>query len=991
MKIIEVSKDVSIESYLEKFNYIDMDVLKYDHLNYDEFKVDNVFEPEDIGCVVFVDMFDMNYLKYVTVKRLLGIVDHQILWINTKEQIQELDDLGFNEVDRVIVSIGNEQSFDLAFMKCYHFYMIEKLNVTEQQTIRKTMKSMLGFLGEGILILDANEKIIFCNQRAEEISGHSYIESMYKPIWEVFPFVDNTTREPINDVFKELTAEKPSIGLPYNTVLVDDEDNPRFMSANISYLYKSLLKGYFVIVRDITKIKKTENDFRRISKAVEYSPTSVVITEKTGGIVYVNPYFEELTGYSFDEIEGQNPNILKSGYTSDGEYKELWETISKGNVWKGKFKNLKKNGDYYWERVFIGPIYNDHSEIIQYVAVKQEITNEINLTKQMENERNLFYLLIESAPIGLVLYNKQDGFIKVNQRANKIFENMGSDINQPMIFKSSKSETSIIEVLEDVLHSQESISNLELEFIDDSKAKHWLRIGAVPLVFKGGGHTLLALDDITATKTLERHLEVARDEAKEADKAKSNFLANMSHEIRTPINGIIGMTEITLSNSNLDKEDEANLRMVQYSSRNLLKIINDILDLSKLEAGKIDVETISFDIDRLLFNTKKSFEGKANAKELDFDIVKVGKLDELLLGDPFRLQQILTNLINNAIKFTSEGEVKVTVEISEDIRSEATASILKFSVKDTGIGISKKDQKSLFKRFNQVDNTITRKYGGTGLGLAITMSLIKLLGGTIDVESDKNIGSTFIVELPFIHAGTEVNLLVTDPVEMPSKEKGLDILVVEDDRINQKITTSFLQEYGQIIDLAVDGQQAIEFAKRKTYDVIFMDIQLPIKDGVTAMDEIRDIYEENELYTPIIAVTANALKGDREKYLYRGFDYYISKPFAKETLAIGMSKTLTRHYLRTKKKYYEQSLPELYQMLIDLQNKARIFYNEEKYKSSLSSLAKMREIAKALSIGGLAKVIMKLQFDLRKDKYDTFDDKYTEIVDMLRLVKMEDW
>ena len=398
-----------------------------------------------------------------------------------------------------------------------------------------------------------------------------------------------------------------------------------------------------------------------------------------------------------------------------------------------------------------------------------------------------------------------------------------------------------------------------------------------------------------AYRLLEKKFKAASEKAEklEHDKKMTElFLASMSHEIRTPLNGIIGLTEV-LDGTELNAEQKEFVALIRDSSDNLRVIVNDILEISKLNSGKMELECIPFDVVRKIHASVELFRPRFDEKHIVQTLTIDPQIPSEVKGDPTRLSQVITNLVSNAIKFTEPGgSIDVSAKFVENKEGRI---ILKIAVKDSGIGLSKEQQTKIFDAYAQASASTTRKAGGTGLGLTISQKIVRSMGGELAVESEEGKGATFYFtvalkesekpvapEIPAEeHVSVEPEVVEAETVEEPpeAEAKPLEILVAEDNPINQKLIRIVLEKFGLNVSLANNGEEALEARKANRYDMIFMDVQMPVMGGVEATHKILEYEKENNLaHVPIIALTANALAGDREKYMSEGMDDYATKP-----------------------------------------------------------------------------------------------------------------
>jgi signal transduction histidine kinase/DNA-binding response OmpR family regulator len=441
---------------------------------------------------------------------------------------------------------------------------------------------------------------------------------------------------------------------------------------------------------------------------------------------------------------------------------------------------------------------------------------------------------------------------------------------------------SILQVIQKIITIRQSLlSNITGSL--DKSGKDAQRFGTLLIVLvlvTGAALFWYIINIIRNQYQLIDQLHISEKKEREAARVKENFLANMSHEIRTPMNAIIGFTHL-LERRPLDTESKEYVGIIQRSGENLLSVINDILDLSKIEAGMMRIETVVFHVEELFQSVESLFSEKAAGKNIMLLSDIAEDVPQVMEGDAKHLTQILVNLVGNAIKFTDKGAVMISVS-NAGVSEEGVK--LGITVSDTGIGIPEDKLTAIFNRFQQAEDSVTRNYGGSGLGLAIVKDLVTLMHGHIEVESEEGKGTSFHLQVPFKLSGETPSALtrISQPGETAYDTfHHVHILVVEDNQVNQSLLQQLFKQWQLSFDLAQNGKEAITLLRARKYDLILMDIQMPVMDGYTATTEIRKVLKLN---TPIIAMTAHALSGEREKCLGLGMDEYISKPVREENL-----------------------------------------------------------------------------------------------------------
>ncbi len=613
----------------------------------------------------------------------------------------------------------------------------------------------------------------------------------------------------------------------------------------------------------------------------EETKSASLFTDASGNITWVNNRFRLITGFTSCDSIGKTPIELLSGPLSDKQrLQQIGELFKSGNEFETEMVHYCKNGSYFIGRAKGQPVKDEHNKIIRYFVELEDITDEKNKEYFLKRNENKYRDILANMSMGLAEVNLKGEI----QYVNKSFCTMSGYDEKELLGRDAAS----ILVHELKRELQEAVMERRKRGISDSyeiqvknksgEMRCWL-VSSAPLYNDSGepiGSTSVHLD-ITAQKQLEQQMREARSEAERSSKAKEMFLANMSHEIRTPMNAIMGMGK-QLQKTDLTTQQDLYLNAITTSADNLLVIINDILDFSKIEAGKINIETIGFDMRNLVQHALHVVKYKADEKGIGLSVCLDKHLEQVLLGDPYRITQVLINLLSNAVKFTEKGKVTIVLSLVAD---QPYCQKIQVRVHDTGIGMSKDFTGKLFDTFAQEDRGTARQYGGTGLGMSITKQLVELMGGTIWVESTKDVGTTFTVNLR-LEKGTEKDLPQKDePIADITVLKNKRILLVEDNPMNRLLADIVLSQYGAVITEATNGKEAIAALSVHAFDLVLMDVQMPVMDGLEATKIIRNTISTS---LPIIALTANALKTELHKCLAAGMNDYLAKPFIEEDL-----------------------------------------------------------------------------------------------------------
>ena len=648
-------------------------------------------------------------------------------------------------------------------------------------------------------------------------------------------------------------------------------------------------------------VQKEKIRYREFARFAELARNPVIRTNQKREIIWANDAYLALTGYSREEVIGKKPSQLNLAPEADAEQvAQLIRALDRGEAASATLLNRSKTGRNYWINLDIQPLYDDQNQLEGFQAIETEVTDLVEAQRRADDalaNLNAYQSALDEHSI--ISVADQFGRIEfVNDRYCEISGySRGELIGQSYrSVQSGKHDPSYFQDMRDTINAGQSWRGEVCNRAKDG-SEFWVdaTVVTLPATRTEGARFVSILYDITERKRTETELLAAREQAEAANRAKSSFLANMSHEIRTPLNGVIGVVG-ALARTQLTQNQREMVDLIQSSGETLELLLSDILDVSKIEAGKFTLQPEPFDLHEAIEATAQVMGIRAEEKGLGFH-VRFGPCTEgLFEGDRIRVKQIVSNLASNAVKFTQKGQIDISIATTD--KADGSCEVM-ISVKDTGIGFDEQTKQRLFARFEQADASITKNFGGTGLGLSICRTLTDMMGGQFLVASEAGIGSLFSVILPLprvkldaAQTGTNTAPSKTLTNLLPHAASG-SILLAEDHPVNQRVIAMILEPHGIALTIAENGAEAVEIWQNAHFDLVLMDMQMPIMDGLSATKRIREIERSNGLRrTPIAMVSANAMKEHITQSFWAGCDFHIAKPVTPEALLKGIDATL---------------------------------------------------------------------------------------------------
>ncbi|MBX2906967.1 MAG: PAS domain S-box protein [Taibaiella sp.] len=749
-------------------------------------------------------------------------------------------------------------------------------NAAESQ---RFFQHILDFMPADIAVIDPQHRYLFVNKNAIKDSVmRSWIIGKTDEEYHAFRGNSGKFSEERKKVFEEVLRTKQPKN--WEEKIVKPGNEAEYNLRILHPVLNSAGEVDIVIVYgvNITDRKRTEEQVRKSEtrfRNIFNNSQALICTHDLQGVVTdVNEASATVFGIPKEQLVGRN---LSSLLAADKHYDfkaAYLDKIVEDGVANGVMVGVTSAGDRLY-LLYQNFLVTGEGESPYVIGFSQDITARVRAEKALRTSEEKYRSIIENMNLGLLQVSPDENIVYANQSFCNMSGYSAAELvgrNAPQLFVRPESSGATEVVMERRKHGTSDA--YEMEIVDKNGEPKWWLISGAPLFndkneFSGSIGIHL---DITSQKRIEEELRKAKSEAESSAHAKEIFLANMSHEIRTPMNAIIGLGKL-LARTQLDDQQSFYLDVIRNASDNLMVIINDLLDFSRLEAGKVSLEKISFSLNEHISKAVQILKFRAEEKGLLLECQCDERIAGVLVGDPHRLNQVLMNLLSNAVKFTDKGSVHMSCTLVTD---RGDAQLIRFTVTDTGIGMSQEFLAHLFDKFSQEDESISRRYGGTGLGMSISKQLVELMGGTIGVTSEKNKGTSISFSLE-LRKGKKKDLQVEADI-MPDSTalKGKRILLAEDNSMNRLLATTILAQYGATVTEAVNGEEAVEALKVGEFDIVLMDMQMPVMNGLDATRAIRAGIDDA---IPILALTANAQQQEARRCKEAGMNDFITKPF----------------------------------------------------------------------------------------------------------------
>ncbi|GAA4098063.1 PAS domain S-box protein [Mucilaginibacter panaciglaebae] len=731
----------------------------------------------------------------------------------------------------------------------------------------------------GVMIADAKDNIIWTNEAFEKITGFSHEDVVGKRLRDVI--IGKSNPDP-TQLYNQAIGSKKSYSVHVYATRKDGQEVWLSLITTVIYDKDGEVDKYIRVINDITKRKNAELDLQILSFAARKSPSGMMTRAVDGTVIWMNEALEKITGYTLEEMQGKRfGKILVGKDTDTAVFEAAVKAIEEQRPYNCEILIYPKESQPLWVAMSNSPLFNDAGNVERQITTMMDI----NESKVAQAELSMLSLVASNTTSGVVINNALGEIEWVNDAFEKITGfNIDDvrDLHLGDVLKGELTDMSIIQKGRELSKNKQSFEVDLLAYRKD-RTPMWLTVINSVILNKQGevDKYIEVVIDISAKKKIELELIAAKEEALQLSRAKDMFISVMSHEIRTPLNAVIGMSHLLLEGPKLESQKE-NLEVLKFSSDNLLMLINDVLDFTKIETGNVELEQLEVDLEDMIQNIAASLQYKTKEKNIYLESQVDPAVPDVVIGDSTRLSQIILNIASNAVKFTNQGGVRIGLEVIDQTQKKVR---IRFSVTDTGIGIASDKLNTIFESFKQADSSTARKYGGTGLGLAISKRLIELHDSRINVDSELGKGSTFWFTITFNKADNKKSNNINVDTGL-----NISVLVVDDNQINRLLINKILTKWGATIDFAENGVQAVNKIESEKYDVVLMDIHMPEMGGIEATQIIRNKPESYFKQLPIIALTASMLTSQMGDIGNAGMNDYILKPFEPKILFEKLSR-----------------------------------------------------------------------------------------------------